>query len=121
MSHLIAEVNTNTPDADGEIALALSEVLGESSPADGDTPTYSTAWGASAFNPQTRVLYWQKHYYSYNPGYTNYSYSNGDRFVWRGTTSIQPDEYRHSSVSTSAATSALSPLNITERGRWILR
>lgn len=116
MSHGLTTVDGNESTRDGDVDLSLSGLLDEGSPAAGDTPSYSTQWGALPFNPQTRVLYFQKHYYSYNSGYTNYTYSNGDYFVWRGTLSVQPDEYRHSSVSTSAANSTDSPLN--SNGTW---
>jgi|TARA_R100000479_G_C6356684_1_gene191352 hypothetical protein len=116
MSHNIIKVDSQEPSRQGSVDLSLQDLL-DSVPADGHTPTYGGAsWSNQAFTPETRTLYYSKYYYVANPGTTSRTYSNGDYFVWRTTLSVQPDEFVHSSVSLSAASSADSPL--TSNGTW---
>lgn len=110
MAHGLTKVDGNEPTREGDISLSLSSVLDEASPVAGDTPTYSTSWGAVEFNPQTRVLYYQKHIALTNTGTTGGSYQNNDYFVWRTETTVQPDEFINSTgVTLSAAQNSTSP------------
>ena len=111
MSHLTTGVDGNDADRSGDVSLGLSGVL-DVSPSNGDTPTYTTSWGVSAFNPQTRVLYYAKHFQVTGASGTNYDFDNNDYFVWRTETSIQPGEFINSSgVTLNAAQASTSPFN----------
>ena len=116
MSHLTTKVDSKEQSKEGNIPLALSDLLAGGGATLGDTPTFTGNWVNTAVNPNTRALYYSKYYYVSNPGTTSRTYGNGDYFVWRTTLSVQPDEFVDSSVSLSAANSTDSPLS--SNGTW---
>lgn len=118
MSHLLDNAQTKTGDRLSDISLSLVDIVGAAT--EGQTPIYddtSASWAMSDLPPgDFQTLAYSKFFATTNSGYTNYSYSDNDYFVWRTTLSARADEYIGSSVSLSAASSSDSPL--TSNGTW---
>lgn len=118
MSHLLEIAQTKTSDRLSNISLSLSDVVESAS--DQETPTYndaSSSWVMSTL-PQGdyQELKYSKFFATTNTGYTNYSYSNDDYFVWRPTPTVLADEYVDSGVTVNAASSSDTVFN--SNGTW---
>lgn len=118
MSHNINKLDSNEADRAGDISmstLAVLDIAGSAS--EFDILQYSDPnWSLLEYAPASKSLTYSKYYSTTNPGFTNYNYSNGDYFVWRTQTTVQPDEYYGEGVTLQAASSSQSPL--TSNGTW---
>ena len=118
MSHNIIKLDSNEAERSGDISMSSLSVLDiADSASEFDIFQYSDPnWSLLEYAPVTKTLSYFKYYASYNTGNTNYNYSNGDYFVWRTQTIVQPDEYLGAGVSAQAASSSQAPF--TSNGTW---
>ena len=118
MSHNLVKVDSEVAQRDGSVTISTLSIfyIPDSANANNILEYNDPNWSLLEHAPASKTLVYSKYYATTNVGTTNYNYSNGDYFVWRTQTSVQPDEYLVSGVSAQAASSSQSPL--TSNGTW---